>query len=128
MIDEILNWNEFNDIVLTSFSHHSSASDFDGITDPLNGWSSPRMVPVLINYLYHRLKIEFVKMITENVKFKFFHNGTLIEVQHSMTQDLKDDINSNQNWENEVSELVWKCLQKMFHTNFYNQVRTAKKW
>jgi hypothetical protein len=100
---------------LLAYRHVSLASDFDGMTDALEVYTSPRLTPVLLFYVFNRLKYDLA--------FKVFE-----EPSHPLYQNSEIYNHSSKTAEERLDELIREIMSMFIYKNFHLQLAKAQGW
>ncbi|MFW6222471.1 MAG: hypothetical protein ACOC3T_02540 [Bacteroidota bacterium] len=131
------------------YQNISISSDFDGITDPVDLFASPRMMPVMALYVANRLKWDLYRRYcvkgTPNDPQNpdedpwFIVGNDTIGPEKGQTLDVNEGyikrLNHFANLENDIPQLnsdlnliVKEVMTQILSTNFINMVAKARGW
>lgn len=120
------------------YKNISIASDFDGMTNPIDLFASPRMFPILVYYVANRIKWDlyrrFYGLDDLNVAFnntisgKIYEKGQSVPFEEGLVLQLNYFINNSSSLNSILDGIVKDICIQIFDTNFINQVKGARNW
>ncbi|MFW5872840.1 MAG: hypothetical protein ACOCVN_02525 [bacterium] len=131
---------------MSNYQNICISSDFDGITDPVDLFASPRMLPVMALYVANRLKWDlYRRYCVEEYDELYPDNPWAIKGNDTIGPEKGQTLNVNEGiintlnyfvslrntpdeLNNKLNEIVKEVMIQILSTNFINMVAKARGW